>query len=276
MQQYGHAEKKKNDSAKTTVKMTEPTASAWPAIHLASALCLSISIGHYYNVRRNVAEVKQSLNITGNGDPDLLIFNRVPKVGSTTIMSLVGELRSRNNFSAYTSLDNMPLIDEDKEMIYFPEDVFVSATIKAITDHLAKERPYAFLKHQNFLDFAAAGHRPPIYMNFVRHPVERIISWYYYVRAPWYQLEEDARTNRTWLKTDHGITVRDMKMSLEDCVERRHRQCHLRPRMRIHGGAVTHVSQMSFFCGQHKHCDVFEGQELFDTAVKVRMFQYIN
>ncbi len=28
----------------------------------------------------------------------------------------------------------------------------------------------------------------PIYINFVREPVQRIISWYYYIRAPWYQV----------------------------------------------------------------------------------------
>ena len=33
------------------------------------------------------------LNITGDADPDCLIFNRVPKVGSQTIMNLIGNLK---------------------------------------------------------------------------------------------------------------------------------------------------------------------------------------
>lgn len=33
------------------------------------------------------------------------------------------------------------------------------------------------------------GFPSPIYVNVVRDPVERVISWYYYVRAPWYYVE---------------------------------------------------------------------------------------
>ena len=31
--------------------------------------------------------------------------------------------------------------------------------------------------------------------NFVRHPVDRVVSWYYYIRAPTYQFREDRETN---------------------------------------------------------------------------------
>ena len=55
------------------------------------------------------------------------------------------------------------------------------------------EEPMVFLKHQNFLRFEEFGHRSPVYMNFVRDPVERPISWYYYVRAPWYQVSVDSK-----------------------------------------------------------------------------------
>ena len=64
--------------------------------------------------------------------------------------------------------------------------------------------PASYTKHISFLDFDAfeklkskpelsrlvekKSHRfrAPIYVNMVREPVNRIISWYYYVRAPWY------------------------------------------------------------------------------------------
>ena len=29
----------------------------------------------------------------------------------------------------------------------------------------------------------------PIYINIVRHPVDRVYAWYYYIRAPWYVID---------------------------------------------------------------------------------------
>ena len=33
------------------------------------------------------------------------------------------------------------------------------------------------------------GHPIPIYVNMIRDPIERVISWFYYIRAPWYIIE---------------------------------------------------------------------------------------
>jgi hypothetical protein len=54
-----------------------------------------------------------------------------------------------------------------------------------------------FQLHQKSRDFASIiedknyVYRKPVYVNMVREPVNRIVSWYYYIRAPWYILERN-------------------------------------------------------------------------------------
>ena len=49
--------------------------------------------------------------------------------------------------------------------------------------------PLAFIKHMNFLDFEESNKITPIYINMVRHPIDRVISWYYYIRQGWFSLK---------------------------------------------------------------------------------------
>ena len=47
------------------------------------------------------------LNNTGRAeDQDLLVFNRVPKVGSQTMHNLINRLSKRNNFTSYKDDDD--------------------------------------------------------------------------------------------------------------------------------------------------------------------------
>jgi dermatan/chondrotin sulfate uronyl 2-O-sulfotransferase UST len=49
--------------------------------------------------------------------------------------------------------------------------------------------PSVYVKHTCYSNFTRHGYPSPIYMNFVRDPIERVISWFYYIRAPWYIIE---------------------------------------------------------------------------------------
>jgi hypothetical protein len=46
--------------------------------------------------------------------------------------------------------------------------------------------PFSYVKHMNFLNFEEFNQTNVIYINFVRHPIDRVISWYYYIRQGWY------------------------------------------------------------------------------------------
>ena len=102
----------------------------------------------------------------------------------------------------------------------------------------------------------------PIYVNMVRDPVERVISWYYYVRAPWYFVERKRAfpdlplPNPNWLRKDY-----------DTCVRRGDKECQyiegwsfgkliLRIFMKfIQGDERDDFGQLTeFFCGQEDEC----------------------
>lgn len=88
----------------------------------------------------------------------------------------------------------------------------------------------------------------PIYMNVVRDPVERVISWYYYVRAPWYYVERKQifpdlpLPDPEWLKKD-----------FESCVLNGDRECRY-IEGEYHEGIGDHRRQTLFFCGHSEKC----------------------
>ena len=75
------------------------------------SVCIAFLVAVAANFYRVVDELNRAtahLNSTATRcDPDLLIFNRVPKVGSQTIQNLIGILRERNGFDAFTSIEDM-------------------------------------------------------------------------------------------------------------------------------------------------------------------------
>lgn len=88
----------------------------------------------------------------------------------------------------------------------------------------------------------------PIYINVVRDPVERVISWYYYVRAPWYYVERKQifpdlpLPDPNWLKKD-----------FESCVLKGDRECRYLEG-EVHEGIGDHRRQTLFFCGHSEKC----------------------
>ncbi|XP_008483237.1 heparan sulfate 2-O-sulfotransferase pipe [Diaphorina citri] len=136
-----------------------------------------------------------SLNNTARARHEVLFFNRVPKVGSQTFMELMRHLSVRNGFGFHR--DHIQRV----ETIRLPrheQSILILPPLSPIRFHLPE----------------------PIYVNLVRDPVERVISWYYYVRAPWYYVERKQAfpdlplPDPAWLKKD-----------FETCVLRGDREC---------------------------------------------------
>ena len=71
----------------------------------------------------------------------------------------------------------------------------------------------------NFLDTTEFNATNPIYINMVRHPIKRVISWYYYVRSARYLSNEG-------LRDDQRPSLNEMKITYEECVLRKNKECY--------------------------------------------------
>ena len=63
---------------------------------------------------------------------------------------------------------------------------------------------------------------------------------------------------------------RELKESFEDCIAKQRRYCRWIPGSSIHHSSIgpSHMSQISYFCGHHPDCDIYESKGLFQRAVE--------
>ncbi|CAG0898774.1 unnamed protein product, partial [Cyprideis torosa] len=95
-----------------------------------------------------------------------------------------------------------------------------------LADKLASvETPGAYIGHHvSLVNFTRFNLPMPIYINMVRDPVERVISWYYYVRQPIHPV----RKHRRWPNDFNYKTMPDpdyYKRDFETCVLEREKEC---------------------------------------------------
>ena len=103
----------------------------------------------------------------------LLLYNRVPKTGSTSFMNVVYKLTLDNHFSAaYVNVSS-------KSHRWLFSDKYFFA--KNITYWKARQ-PGIFHGHFPFVSFIPMGFPQPLYINIVRDPLERLVSHYYFLR----------------------------------------------------------------------------------------------
>ncbi|XP_028134157.1 heparan sulfate 2-O-sulfotransferase pipe [Diabrotica virgifera virgifera] len=190
------------------------------------------------------------LNNTRKAQVNTVFFNRVPKVGSQTLMELIRRLGIRNNFGFHQDM-----VQRVETIRLSPEDQAILAALVSSYDP-----PGVYIKHVCFTNVSSFGLPEPIYINLVRDPVERVISWYYYVRAPWYYVERKIAfpdiplPDPKWLKKD-----------FEECVLSGDRECRYL-RGEIREGIGDHRRQSMFFCGHHPDCLPFNTQGALERA----------
>jgi len=181
------------------------------------------------------------LNNTRKATKETLFFNRVPKVGSQTAMELLKSLAIKNNFHYHK--DRTQKVETIK--LTYSEEKKLSNLVNSFGPGSV------YVKHVCFSNFTKFNLPMPIYVNMVRDPVERVISWYYYVRAPWYFVERKRAfpdlplPNPNWLRKD-----------FETCVRSNDPECRYLQAVK-RDGFGDHRRQTMFFCGHSNDCTGF-------------------
>jgi len=189
-----------------------------------------------------------ALNNTRLAESQILIFNRVPKVGSVMFMNLLEMLGERNHFSGY----------KDVQQLVAPIHLDLEDQRKMAEALSELPQPAAYSKHLCYTNFSRFGLPKPIYINMVRTPVERVISWFYYVRSPWYYIQRTQNFAEAPLPDIDWIS-----MDFETCVLANNSECNY-----PEGDTALrdHRRQSIFLCGHDDECNPFNTKDAIERA----------
>lgn len=184
----------------------------------------------YYN------DLVDSLNNTRKAQVDVVFFNRCAKVGSQSLMELMGRLAKRNNFKHSRN------VAKSRSTIYIkPHE-----QMELIKEIYEKPRPHIYSQHINYINFTQFRAPRPIYINLIRDPLERVRSWFYYVRAEWYYIDMRRHLGD---KAPPMPPKEFMEMDLDTCVKTHNVHCQYKQMDNTDG---DYRRQTMFFCGQNR------------------------
>uniref|UniRef100_A0A1A9V7H3 Heparin sulfate O-sulfotransferase n=1 Tax=Glossina austeni TaxID=7395 RepID=A0A1A9V7H3_GLOAU len=154
----------------------------------------------------------------------VVLYNRVPKTGSTSFVNIAYDLCKKNKFHVLhiNVTANMHVLSLPNQITF----------VRNITKwHQMK--PALYHGHMAFLDFSKfqISHKP-IYINIVRKPLDRLVSYYYFLRYG-----DNYRPNLIRKKAGNKITF-------DECVELKQADCDPK----------NMWLQIPFFCGQAAEC----------------------
>ncbi|KAK9510768.1 hypothetical protein O3M35_005485 [Rhynocoris fuscipes] len=159
-----------------------------------------------------------------NDDDTIIIYNRVPKTASTSFVNVAYDLCKRNGFNVLHlnvtgNLHVMSIADQAR----FVYNV----------THWEAKKPGLYHGHIAFIDFDKFGSsQKPVYINLLRKPLDRLVSYYYFLR-----FGDNYRPHL--VRRKHGD-----KMTFDDCVRRKQSDCN----------PDNMWLQIPFLCGHSPEC----------------------
>ena len=116
----------------------------------------------------------------------IVVYNRVPKCGSTTTLDIIRFLRKKLHYNVFNDIaPKMKHFMESDEQEYGKIAIQTtdSSKILGLVRNITQfKRPILYIRHVYFIDFPKYGYRDPLYINIARDPVSLFISNYFYLR----------------------------------------------------------------------------------------------
>ncbi|XP_078698067.1 uncharacterized protein LOC144925793 isoform X1 [Branchiostoma floridae x Branchiostoma belcheri] len=156
---------------------------------------------------------------------DRLVYNRVGKCGSRSLITILSVLSNVNGFNF--AKDNF--VKHWQTRFPLPEQI-------ALVQHVDQiQPPFFYNRHFHYIDFTRFGARQPVYINMIRDPFDRLVSSYYFKRYG------DGRSD------DRGghLKEEDKLRSFDACVLEEQVECTR---------GLHYI--IPFFCGQRPGCRI--------------------
>lgn len=154
-----------------------------------------------------------------------VIFNRVGKCGSRSMINLLRDLAQKNEFNLISSV------------VYSHTHIPKSweKHIVSVLDNI--QPPYMFQRHLHYVNFKRHNASEVVYINIIREPIPRMVSQYYYARFG--DAGEDLEKRRKiWPRSE------EFNETVDECVQKQHRDCT--------GHKSFYI--IPFFCGNSRYC----------------------
>ncbi|VDD83089.1 unnamed protein product [Mesocestoides corti] len=178
-----------------------------------------------------------------------VVFNRIPKCGSTSLVRIFETLSPRNKFRVIRFNTTNP--HQFRSLVLhqaFVDEVTRSAVSTKLFVH-------GHFYYVNFRQFGVSSEY--VYINCLREPLERLVSKYYFMR---FGDDHRPKVIRSRMKND---TTR--WQTFDDCVRLSGDDCD--PRLLW--------VQIPFFCGTAAYCDVPGNRAALDTAKRRLVEDYL-
>uniref|UniRef100_A0A3Q1FK99 Uronyl 2-sulfotransferase n=1 Tax=Acanthochromis polyacanthus TaxID=80966 RepID=A0A3Q1FK99_9TELE len=158
--------------------------------------------------------------------PSQVVYNRVGKCGSRTVVILLRLLAEKHQFNLVSSDIH------NKTRLTKHEQVDLMKNISNIP------QPFLYTRHVHFLNFTRFRIEEPVYINIIRDPINRFLSNYFFRRFG------DWRGEQNHLIRTPGMKDDERYLDINVCILENYPECS-NPR-------VFYI--IPYFCGQHPQC----------------------